>query len=327
MKISFLKKLRKFSKSIGKFEDKFYNKIIKEKHKKDKKIILENDCFLEIEKKNFSPEKIAIVICFFYRSNRLNILKKNLLTINEYKFKTELTIITNNISVKEEKILNVILKKKIKNYTIKKIKDLPDQNFLPWHSLDVMKKKIKNKSFSHFMYLEEDILVNENNISYWIYFRKKLKKFNLIPNFLRCELYKGKYFSVDNPKIIKKDKNPVIYSKNKRYGFINSKYPYSGMYLMDRDLLSNYLKSNATKIDFSFTNRVMKTLYPIKELVNISYAYLNVPEKYHNKLAIPFKDNTILKYCIIEHADLKYIKHKELNKMGYGLIEVKSLIS
>ena len=55
-----------------------------------------------------------------------------------------------------------------------KFKDLPDENFLPWHSLSVMRSKIKDSSYSHFMYLEDDIIVSSKNISYWIYFRKVL---------------------------------------------------------------------------------------------------------------------------------------------------------
>ena len=60
------------------------------------------------------------------------------------------------------------------------------------------------------------------------------------------------------------------------------------MYLMDRQLMKEYLNSNAIKFDFSFTNNFLKSKAPSKELLNISHAFLNVP-KVFNKLMIPFE--------------------------------------
>ena len=50
-----------------------------------------------------------------------------------------------------------------------------------------MKKTFVNKSHSHFMFLEDDIIINNENIYYWLFFRKILKKFKLIPGFIRYE--------------------------------------------------------------------------------------------------------------------------------------------
>ena len=326
MYIFLLEKFRKIFKSMEKIETKIIDNIIYRTDKTEKQFILKDYHFKRVIEKKCEPRKIAIVICFYFRRGKLKTLNKNILEIASYNFNTDLTVITNDLKKEDELKLNKILKKRIKKYLIIKFKDLPDENFLPWHSLSVMRSKIKDSSYSHFMYLEDDIIVSSKNISYWIYFRKVLKNINLIPNFIRCEAYEGKLFSVDNPKKIIKNKNPIIFTESKKFGFINSKYPYSAMYLMDRELLKNFLKSKATRIDFSFSNSVMKSLYPIKELVNISYAYLNVPKRYHNRLVLPFEKNIIPEYSIIKHNDLKYVKHKSLNKMGYGTINIKSLI-
>jgi len=327
MYIFILEKFRKFFKSIGKLETKVIDRIINRRNKTEKKFVLKDYHFRKVVEKKYKPKKIAIVLCFHFKKNRLKTLNKNIIEIASYNFNTNLTVITNNLKKKNELELRKILKKKVKKYSIIMVKNLPDENFLPWHSINIMKNKIKDNSYSHFMYLEDDIIVNSKNISYWIYFRKVLKKINLIPNFIRCEAYKGKLFSVDNPKKLIKKNNPVVFAENKEFGFINSKYPYSGMYLMDRELLKNFLKSKAIKIDFSFNNRVMKSLYPIKELVNISYAYLDVPTRYHNKLVLPFMKNKIPEFSIIKHCDLKYVRHKPLNKMGYGTINIENLIA
>ena len=326
MKNYLLNRLRINIKSIGKTENNIIDKIILNNSEASNKNKLEDKHFKNVLLKRYRPNKIAIVICFHFKKKRLETLKLNISNISKYNFQKDVTIITNDITKTDQEKISRIIKDKIKNYSIITIKNLPDDNFLPWHSINVMREKIKSRSFSHFMFLEDDIIVNSENISYWMHFRKILKKFSLIPNFLRCELYNRKYYSVDNPNYISKNKMPTISTKTKKFGFINSKYPYSGMYLMDRNLLKVFLKSEASKIDFGFTHKVMRALYPIKELANIAHAYFLVPNGYHNKLVLPFDGNKIPSYCVIEHKDLKYSKHQSLNITGHGTIDIKYLL-
>ena len=335
MIIFFLEKLRKLFKSIGKLEYGIIDKMVLldrgAKFENNQLSFtannLENLKYQINQKKNY-PKKLVIVICFFYNKKKIKTLKKTLNKINSYKFKIDLTLITNKISKKERKIIEKLAYPKIKKIDIQENQNLPDDNLLPWYSILVMKKKFENKLNSHFMFLEDDILVSNENICYWIFFRKILKKFNLIPGFLRYENYKGNLYSVDNPKKIFLNKNPKIQNKNNDFGFVNPKYPYSAMYLMDREMMNEYLKSDATKIDFSFTNRFVKSTFPIKELLNISYAYLNVPKGFHNKLMIPYlKKRIIPKYCLIEHSEVQYANLNKLKKMGFGKIKIQDLIN
>ena len=335
MIIFFLKKLRKLFKSIGKFENTIIDKLVlldNPSKFSGKKLILKSDHFNNLhnklnQKKNY-PKKLVIVICFFYNKNKIKILKKTLDMINSYDFKIDLTLITNNISFNEKKILKKLTPPKIKKIDIHVIRELPDNNLLPWYSITIMKQKFKNKSNSHFMFLEDDILISNENICYWVYFRKLLKKLNLVPGFLRYENYKKNLYSVDNPKKIILKKSPKIQFENNNFGFVNSKYPYSAMYLMDRDMMDEYLKSDATKVDFSFTNKFMKSTFPIKELLNISYAYLNVPTGFHNKLMIPYLDKKIIPdYCLIKHSEVKYANSNKLEYMSFGKIKIKDLIN
>ena len=335
MTIFFLEKLRKILKSVGKIEFKIIDKLIllnNYNKKNSTSYFIKEENFNNLDnkliKRENHPGKLVIVICFFFNSKKLKMLDKTLSQVSLFKFKKDVTILTNKITKSEKKILKKTINKKIKKFSLCEIKDMPDDNLLPWYSLNIMREKYKDNKNSHFMFLEDDILVNSKNISYWIYFRKILKKYGLIPGFLRYEKYKNKFFSIDNPKKIIIEKFPNITTSNKKYGFVNSKFPYQGMYLMDRELMKKYLVSNAVKIDYSFTNRIMRSLYPIKELANISYAYLNTPIGYHNCIMLPFNENKqIPRYSLIEHCDVKYVKLKEFNKMGYGTIEVDKLLS
>lgn len=320
-----LKKLRKIFKSLGKYEYKILDKITL---LENKKININDKKFLKFEKNikksSFFPLKMSIVICFHFNKKRIKNLKQIFKNINNYKFKKNVSIITNAINANEYNFLKKELGNKLKKFNIIKINDIPEPNLLPWYCLDFLKKNYKSKSFSHFLYLEDDILINENNINYWIFARKILKKFNFIPAFLRCENNGKRLFSVDNPKPIKIKNTPRILSTSEKFGFLNLRYPYHASCLMDRDLMKEYTKSELVGIDYGLSHNIMKTLYPIKELANIIIGYINVPKGYYNRFFLPFiNSNKIPNYCIIKHIDNKYIKIK---KEHFGKININHLL-
>ena len=321
----FLKRLRKIFKSLGKYEYKILDKITL---LENKKIKIDDKVFFkfekDLEKSSFIPKKISIVICFHFNKKKIINLQKICANINSFKFSKNVSIITNNINKINHNFLKKKLKNKLKNFNIIKIKNIPEPNLLPWYCLDFMKKSYKDKSFSHFLYLEDDILINENNINYWIFARKILKKFNFIPAFLRCENNGKRLFSVDNPKPIKIKNTPRILSTSEKFGFLNLRYPYHASCLMDRDLMKEYTKSKLVGIDYGLSHNIMKTLYPIKELANIIIGYINVPKGYYNRFFLPFiNSNKIPNYCIIKHIDNKYIKIK---KEHFGKININHLL-
>ena len=331
MFVLLLEKARRLFKSLGKYEFDLIDKIILTKNKsikKNRNIILNEPSFKKINKysKNSSnnSKRLAIVICFHYKLKKIKKLITVCSNISKYNFNYHITIITNNITKSQKKILIKKIKTKIKKISIIEIKNSPEPNLLPWYSLNVMKERYKIKSFTHFLYLEDDILVSSKNINYWIYCRKILKKYNLIPGFIRYELYKKNLFSTDNPKKIKIKKMPNIISNCEKFGFVNLKYPYHAMYLMDRQLMHEYLKSSSATVDFGFHNRIMKNLYPIKELTNISIAYNKLPEGFHSRYMIPFiESNKIPDYCLVKHLNNKYVKRQNSN---YGKIKIQNLL-
>lgn len=331
MIFSLLNRLRKILKSIGKLEFKIIERLIYLENRSNKQSLNNNDfenLDYELEKKINHPKKLAVVVCFFFNSKKINILKKTIKKIDSYDFNTNITILTNKLTFVQKKTLNKLSKQITKKVDIYEINELPDANFLPWHSINLMKKKYIDKSISHFMFLEDDILVNKRNISYWIYFRKKLKNLNLIPGFLRYENYKKKLYAVDFQKKINLNKTPKILVKKDKFGFVNPRFLYSAMYLMDRNLMKNYLNSQAIKVDFSFTNNFLKSVAPIKELLSVSHSFLNVPKGFHHNLVLPFnKKNQFLKCCLIEHSEITYANSSKLKEMSFGKITIDTLLN
>ena len=60
--------------------------------------------------------------------------------------------------------------------------------FLPWSSLLAFREQFNDTSYTHFLYLEDDIKVSKANIIYWLAARESLKEFGFYPSFLRKEL-------------------------------------------------------------------------------------------------------------------------------------------
>lgn len=324
-----LKKLRKIFKSLGKYEDKFIKKIIIEEDKiyNQNKIINKyeyNKILKNLNNNDFFPKKIAIVICFYFKKESLNDLINTCKNIKNFRNKIDTTIITNNINKKNKILLSKKIRSVLKRFKIKIIKDIPEPNLLPWFSINIMKKKF-DASFSHFLYLEHDIILKKENLIYWNICRKILRSRNLIPAFIRIEKNKkNEKFAVDAISKIELANSPKIYFRNKYGGFINNKNPYQGLYLMDRDLMKEYLRSPSSTVDFSFFNKELKNKYPIKELLNISIAYHNIPKGYYNRFMLPFNNKKeIPNFCLVEHSSNKYLN---LKSKIFSKINIKELL-
>ena len=84
------------------------------------------------------------------------------------------------------------------------VENIVNNRLLPWYHLNLMRKLYNNKEITHFLYLEDDILIDKNNLNYWINSRKVLKRFNLIPGFIRTEVNQNdnELYAID----FKKDK-------------------------------------------------------------------------------------------------------------------------
>ena len=326
MSFLFLKLLRKLCRSFYKYEIILIEKIIQFKFEKYQKKIKFKENLINFNKinNNFNKKKLPshmeIVICFFFRKERIKNLKKIINKIKLFNFKTNISIVTNNISKKDLSII----KKRIKNVKILVIKDIPEQNLLPWYCFDHLKRKYINKKISHFLYLEDDILINEMNIHYWLSFREILKKYKLIPGFIRYEKKNNKFYAVDYLSQITLKNTPKFYFRYKQSGVFNTKFPYHAASLLDRNLMKEYSNNKQVNIDYGFHNKFLKLSYPIKELANIIIGFVNVPKYLYNRFFLPFYEvKKIPEYCLIQHLDNKYSK---LQNRKFGKYEINKLI-
>jgi len=331
--IFILEKIRKLIKSLSKKNNIIQDYITYFRWKIKKYESIKFDGFLlNNEIKNYNQVKsnsvkLAICICFFFKKSKIKNLKKICENFSKLNINYEITIITNDKSKKEYLSAQI----KAKKITIHAPTDLIDNRLLPWVHLKIMKKKYLNKSFTHFLYIEDDILVSEENIKYWILARQFLKKINLIPSFILTEfnssdknLYAVSYLSKNKIKLM-----PKILDKKNFFAFANTKFPYQAMYLYDRSLMKEHIFGPSSNPDFGhgafkikYLNKNMINL-DLMAKVNAGLIYKDVPFGFLNRYVLPVNLKTcrVNEYCLIKHLPNKYI----YQKTKYGKIKVDNI--
>ena len=338
MIIYLLNRLRIVLKSIGKKEEKLNDLITYFKFKKNShrfhKITKRNIFKIDYDKTKKLSLNIAVTITFFYDEKKIRYLKevcKNLYSISN---NCNIFVITNSISDKQKKILlNKIKNKNTKlKIHIHIIKNLINNRLLPWCHIPLMKNLYKNKKYSHFLYLEDDISLSKDNILYWLDARKFLKKINLIPGFIRTEedkktkdIYTVDFTSTNKSKFLPKIKI------DEDLCFINYKFPYQGMYFYDRELMKEHLNGVSSNPDFghgafniNYLNSKMIN-FDLMAKASVGLIYKDVPKEFLNRLMIPFdlKNKKILNNCLIKHLSNKYTKKNSY----YGSIKIEKAIN
>ena len=193
-----------------------------------------------------------------------------------------------------------------------------------------MKDAFKNKNYTHFLYIEDDICINKENFLYWNNSRKILKKYHLIPGFIRTEKKNGKLYAIDFVKKNIKNKLPYI-PINNNLSFISHKFPYQGMYLYDRELMKEHLEGPSSNPDcghgafnLKYLDKRMINL-DLMAKANIGLTYMDVPKGFNSRIVIPYdlSKNEISSISFIKHLSNKYSKFKN---SWFGNFKVNEVI-
>ena len=328
MIIYFLERIRRIIKSIGKKEKKLVSLINFLKYKKKLTFYDLSDNNFNFSNENTEKIKIAAVITFFFKEDKIQNLVKVCDGLNNLSNENEIHIFTNNISSSQAEKL----KKEIKiNVNLITIDEPVHDRLLPWYHINLMKKLYINEDITHFLYLEDDIYLNKSNFNYWLNSRKILKKFGLIPGFIRTENNKSdnQLYAVDFLKKSNFDSLPKI-KINKDYNFVNNEFPYQGMYLYDRDLMREHLSGPSSNPDcghgafnLNFIDDRMINL-DLMAKANIGLTYINAPSGFFNRMVTLFnnKKKEIDDNCQIQHLTNKYTNLDSL----HGNIKLKDAI-
>tara|TARA_B100000959_G_scaffold140146_1_gene147260 strand:+ start:371 stop:1381 length:1011 start_codon:yes stop_codon:yes gene_type:complete len=329
--IYILNRLRILFKSLGKKEESFndlINYLSWKNHPNLKNFEIKKKEIFN-DKKIKLPKYLIVTITFYYDQKKIKYLRSICKELFNISSKCKVVIVTNLKSHSLKKKL--IQKIKFKNLQVETFtpENLTSSRFLPWTHLIIMQKYFKIKKYSHFLNLEDDILISKKNFIYWIKSRILLKKFNLIPGFIRTENKNNKLYAIDFVKKNKKTKLAYI-SVNNNYHFISHKFPYQGMYLYDRELMKEHLNGPSSNpdcghgaFDLKYLDKRMINL-DLMAKANIGLTYINVPKGFNSRLVIPYDLNIkkLSQICFIKHLSNKYSKFENSWFGNYKVDEV-----
>ena len=270
------------------------------------------------------PENLLIVVPFFYKEDNLIYLKKTSSHYNSLGRNVFLKVLTNTSNKSEIYKLSQILSDHKLKFSVYTPKLLGHPYLLPFSHIPLMKESLRQK-FTHFMFIEDDILFTKKNMTYWIRERELLKKIGkFYPSFVRVEKNSlDKYVFSDINRRYYLFNLPKVKINNKI--FININKPYQGMYLYDRLLMEEYINSEAINPDFGKAQ--------IREKANLGLTFLNVPKKFYSRNLLMLDKNKIFSGCFVKHLRsnakkrklIGFFKKRLLDESGfttrYGTIE------
>jgi hypothetical protein len=192
--------------------------------------------------------------------------------------------------------------------------------FLTWvHKQSLRVDFAQDDSYTHFMYIEDDILVTRPNLAYWLEAREPLRPFGLIPGFLRVERreHDGCWVSSDLRQPIPLWRTPTLRLSQERW-FLNLRYAYQAMYLFDRALALEHLAGPAMSPEHGRWN--------IRERAAQGQTFVDVPRGFKTRNVVPFDPRTlrIEPGCHVHHLPNNYgIKPF----FGHGTVTLDRVVS
>ena len=123
--------------------------------------------------------------------------------------------------------------------------------YMTWAHKRFMWRALRDGDFTHFAYLEDDMLLLPHHLDYWCKFRTVLRPTGRIPAFVR--------FECDGPIALLTDQTTLVEADwiielatggGDRSLFVRMQNPYQGMYLMDRDLAAEHFAHSPLRSPF-----------------------------------------------------------------------------
>jgi len=236
--------------------------------------------------------RITKHISFYYIENRLLYINNIIDETNKYEYTTDIFIHTNNTDL-QESIFN-----KYTNGNIKIIyHDLSNIHpfYLTWKCRDLLKQQ-KN-DYDIFMYIEDDMLVPNKAIKYWLKYNEKLIEINYNLGFVRIEVEDNIEYITDLPG----ERMDTIINLDDETYCVNNKYPYCAFWIYNKNEFNKFVNDNYYDI-----NNIPN--YGTREQSAIGLH--GVGTNWYKNTLIPVINNKLIEDCKIYHMPNNYVINK-----------------
>ncbi|MBF0582612.1 MAG: sel1 repeat family protein [Magnetococcales bacterium] len=233
--------------------------------------------------------RLLVAVAFHYREERLGYLATMLSSLFAFPVNIlHVVVMTNTENPAEMEAIQAIchpLFSASKNAIVQPYSGLEDPFMLTWCFRPLLQELFlaKNASYTHFIYLEDDIELSFLNFCYFVSYRDLLQAHNLIPAFVRVEFNDSikKHVSTDNWYQTELDKGKKIACGD--YYFVDLTNPYMAMFIMDRALAEEYVASPSSDC---LTSRSIVS-WGIREQAAMGLTFENVPPGFMSRYVVP----------------------------------------
>lgn len=213
------------------------------------------------------PRELAIAVSFHFREERLQFLSQVASHFSELAEKVRVWVVTNRSDADALRLIRDAVSHESLEIVTPTFIGHP--YLLTWSHREIFRTVLENRGeVSHFLYLEDDLAFTAANMSYWMQAEQQLTPLGLIPGFVRFE-YTSTGGTVASD--IYRQHNLWDMSRvvGEHYSYINFRYPYQGMYLMNRAMAQEFFSGPTSSPDFGTWN--------IREKATQGLIYSNVP--------------------------------------------------
>jgi len=174
---------------------------------------------------------------------------------------------------------------------------------LTWcHKELIVSRFLANPDLDYFIYCEDDILFAEHQMNYFFQNVVSLRRYGLIPSFMRREYSQrlGCWVSTDR----KKNHVPVcaeLHDEGQR--FVSHGFPYCAMYVLDRGLAKEYVASRS----FTLEGSVERSHWGVRERAAMGLCFERVPAGFYSRYVLQVDSQLRpVAGCLIHHAPNNY---------------------
>jgi hypothetical protein len=268
------------------------------------------------------PFRILAAVTFHFRESRLQYLFQVIRALCEYPvIVLDVVILTNvddQIALKQITDLCGPLFKPFpvrqsskKSLSIKTFPRLADPWLLPWGHKQLISDRFlrEDSTFTHFIYIEDDILISFDNFCYFVKYREALKEKGLIPSFQRIE-----YNDVDNRLYLVDQIGVCDFSSRNRvdvdgYAFLNLDYPYNAMFILDQDLALEYAATPSFDRERS---KVVRPDWDVAARAAMGLCFEHPPPGFATRYVSPVDPSTLMTpyWSWVYHVPNNYAKNR-----------------
>ncbi len=180
--------------------------------------------------------------------------------------------------------------------------DIAHPFHLTWHHKKMIPDWLSEakETDDYFIYIEDDIVLTDQNIQYFLKFLEPLRESGLIPSFLRYEFRDQEKYAVDmtEPQLV--SIYPTVTVDEAK--FICPTNPYWAGFILDKSLAQEHVLSDSSDL----VRSEQQSPWDVRERAAMGLTWEAIPSRYKSRYAVPLVKGRPTEDCLIWHCAQNY---------------------